>query len=129
MLIRIVAVGTRMPAWVTQAVEEYMRRVPPDMRIGWREVKAEPRGASAQSARWMQREADRMRAALPDGALMVALDERGDDVSTADFARRLARWRDGGRAVALLIGGPDGIDASLKAECAERLRLSSLTLP
>lgn len=129
MLIRVIAVGTRMPAWVTEAVEEYAQRLPADLKVEWREIKAEPRGASGQPARWMQREAERIRAALPESAHVVALDEHGDDVTTIELARRLARWRDAARPVALVIGGPDGLDPALKRACAERIRLSSLTLP
>ncbi len=129
MLLRVIAVGTRMPAWVERALDDYAKRMPPELRIEWREVKAEPRGASGSPVRWMAREAERIRAAVPAGAHLVALDERGDDVTSAALAVRLARWRDAGRPVALLVGGPDGLAPELKGECAERLRLSSLTLP
>jgi 23S rRNA (pseudouridine1915-N3)-methyltransferase len=129
MLIRVIAVGTRMPAWVQQGMNEYAGRLPPELRLEWREVRAEARGAGATPEVWMAREAQRIRDALPAGATTVALDERGADVTTRGLADRLRRWQDEARPVALLIGGPDGLDASLKAGAAERLRLSSLTLP
>lgn len=129
MRIRIVAVGTRMPAWVAAAVDDHARRIPPDWRIEWREVRAETRGASGDAGRWMQREAMRIRAALPEGARLVALDERGADDDSIAFSRRVLAWQRAARPVAILIGGPDGIDPALLASCTERLRLSSLTLP
>ena len=74
-------------------------------------------------------EARRIEAALPRGARRVALDERGERVTTAQLAERLLAWQRDGRDAALLIGGPDGLDPALKASCDESLRLSDLTLP
>lgn len=128
MLLRVIAVGTRMPDWVDTAVADYTQRFPPEMRPEWREVRAEPRSRSADTARWLAREAERIRAALPEGAHIVVLDERGTDLSTVSLARALERWRDQARPVAIVIGGPDGIDPSLKAGAHETIRLSSLTL-
>ncbi len=128
MLIRILAVGTRMPPWVDQAVAAYSARMPAEMRVEWREIKAEPRSGSGSPSAWMNREAARIRAALPEGARCVALDEHGSDLDTCGFATRMSSWREVHRSVALIIGGPDGLDATLKNECPERLRLSSLTL-
>ncbi len=129
MLIRIVAVGTKMPAWVGATVDDYTRRLPGDWRIDWREVRAEPRGASGHAGAWMQREAARIRTALPDDAQLVVLDERGRDLDTRQFAQRVAAWRDEARPVAIVIGGPDGLDPELARGAQETLRLSSLTLP
>lgn len=128
MLIRVIAVGTRMPAWVDELVADYTQRLPPEMRPEWREVRAEPRTRSADAARWMAREAERLRAAIPVDAHLVVLDERGTDLSTAQLARAMQRWREGSRPVAILIGGPDGIDPTLKTAAQETIRLSSLTL-
>lgn len=129
MLIRIVAVGTRMPAWVDAALADYTRRLPGEWRVEWREVRAEARGESGHAGRWTQREAERIRAALPPGAHLVILDERGHDLDTRRFAQRVQAWREQARPVGLVIGGPDGIDAELGRAADETLRLSSLTLP
>ena len=129
MLIRIVAVGTKMPAWVGAAVDDYARRLPGEWRIDWREVRAEPRGASGHAGAWMQREAARIRVALPDDARLVVLDERGRNLDSRQFAQRVAAWRDQAQPVAIVIGGPDGLDADLARSAHETLRLSSLTLP
>ncbi len=129
MLLRVVAVGTRMPAWVEQAVAEYSGRLPAEVRLEWREVRAAQRGRSADEARWLREEAARIEAALPGSARRVVLDERGRDIDTPGLARRLAAWREEARPVAILVGGPDGLDPALKATADETLRLSSLTLP
>ncbi|MEN9316962.1 MAG: hypothetical protein RIS35_3355 [Pseudomonadota bacterium] len=129
MLIRVIAVGTRMPDWVQKPVDDYTTRMPGDFRVEWREVRAEQRSSGATPAVWMAREAQRIRAAIPPAATIVALDERGVDLTTRDLAARLERWQRAAQPVALLIGGPDGLDPTLKAEARELLRLSSLTLP
>jgi len=129
MLLRILAVGTRLPARVDAAVNQYNVRMPTDLRPQWREIRAEARGGDGNAATWMAREVTRLRAAIPPGARLVALDERGADLDTRGFSQRLATWREDSRAVALLIGGPDGLDPDLRRECAESIRLSSLTLP
>ncbi|MCL4745003.1 MAG: 23S rRNA (pseudouridine(1915)-N(3))-methyltransferase RlmH [Burkholderiaceae bacterium] len=128
MLIRLIAIGTRMPGWVNEAVEDYSRRLPAEIRVEWREIRAEPRSAKGDPARWMARECDRIRSALPANARIVVLDEHGADLDTREFARRLQRWQRDARPVAMLIGGPDGLDATLKADACEAIRLSSLTL-
>ena len=124
----LVAVGQRPPAWAATAFDEYAKRFPPEMRLELKAVKAEPRGSRA-AEQLMAAEAKRIEAAIPRGALRIALDETGDRVTTRQLADRLLAWRREGRDAVLLIGGPDGLDPSLKAACDERLRVSDLTLP
>ncbi len=125
----VVAVGNRMPAWVQMAWDDYAKRLPADCAIELREIKPEPRTSGKTAAQMMAAEARRIEAALPAGVLRVVLDERGQDQTTVQLSKRLEGWRGRGSDVALLVGGPDGLDAELKAACDERLRLSSLTLP
>lgn len=129
MLIRVVAVGTRMPAWVGDAVDEYTRRLPPGFTIELREVRAEPRSGGGTPAGWMHKEAARIEAALPTACRLVLLDERGKDLDSRRLAERMQAWQQDARPVAILIGGPDGIDPALKARADETIRLSTLTLP
>jgi len=125
----VLAVGTRMPGWVETAWEDYAKRLPSDCALELREIKPEPRTTGKTPAQMMAAEARRIEAALPSGALRLALDEHGRDLTTMALSRQLEQWRAGGRDVAFLVGGPDGLDASLKASCDGLLRLSSLTLP
>ncbi len=124
----LLAVGQRPPVWATAAYDEYAKRFPPELRLELKAVKAEPR-ASQGAASMMAAEAARISAACPKGARRVVLDERGTRLTTAQLAQRLQAWRDDGRDVALLMGGPDGLDDTLKASADETLRLSDLTLP
>lgn len=129
MLIRVITVGTKPPAWVDTAVDDYSSRMPAEIDLEWKEIRPEPRSASGSSTTWMAREAQRIRQALPSNAWIVALDERGKDLTTLALAKRLEHWRVLAQPVAILIGGADGIDMSLRAEAHEQIRLSSLTLP
>jgi len=128
MKLLLVAVGQRQPAWADEAYAEFEKRFPPEMRLMLKAVKAEPRGAKT-AEQLMAAEAVRIEAALPKGVRRVVLDERGERVTTLQLAARMTTWLHDGRDVALLIGGPDGLDASLKASADETLRLSELTLP
>ena len=124
----LVAVGLRQPAWAEAAYEEYAKRFPPELRLELKAVKAEPRG-SRTAAQLMAAEAARIEAALPKGARRIALDERGERVSSVQLAARLLDWQGRGGDAALVIGGPDGLAPSFRAGCDESLRLSDLTLP
>jgi 23S rRNA (pseudouridine1915-N3)-methyltransferase len=124
----LVAVGQRPPAWAQAAFDDYAKRFPPELKFELKAVKAEPRD-SRTPEQLMAAEARRIEAALPRGIRRIALDERGQRVTTAQLAERLLAWQRDGRDAALLIGGPDGLDPALKAGCDESLRLSDLTLP
>ena len=125
----IAAVGTRMPGWVQEAWDDYAKRLPADCALELREIKPEPRTSGKTPAQMMAQEAKRIDAALPAGVLRIALDERGRDLTTMQLSQRLEQWRSEGHDVALIVGGPDGLDPELKASCSGLIRLSSLTLP
>ena len=129
MKLLIVAVGTRMPGWVEEGYAGFAKRMPPEMPLQLVEVKAEPRTTGKPLPALLSDEAARLRAALPARCRLVVLDEHGSDLDTRALAARLEQWQAGGSDIALVIGGPDGLDPALKQQAAESLRLSSLTLP
>ncbi len=128
MKLLVVAVGQRQPAWADTAFEEYARRFPRELRLELKALKAEPRSAG-MAEMCLLAERARFELALPRGARRVVLDERGSPASSTQLADRLRLWQRDARDVAFLIGGPDGLHASLKAGADETLRLSDLTLP
>jgi len=109
--LRVVALANRLPGWAESACADYAARMPRGYELERVLLKPGPRAAA------------RMRAAVPKGARMVALDERGRDLTTAQFAGLLAQ------ETAFLIGGADGLDLSLRNDAAQLIRLSALTLP
>jgi 23S rRNA (pseudouridine1915-N3)-methyltransferase len=125
----VVAVGQRLPAWAQTAWDDYAKRFPPELRIELKAIKTEPRTGGKTAAQCMAAERVRIEAALPKHARSVALDQRGAALTTPALAARLADWQRAGGDAALLIGGPDGLDAALRTAAHERIRLSDLTLP
>lgn len=128
MRLLVAAIGQRQPAWADAAWDDFAKRFPADCKLELKALKAEPRTGKA-ALQCMAAEAQRLEAALPKGVRRVILDERGSRLTTAQLAERLQFWRSDGRDVALVIGGPDGLDPALKATADETLRLSDLTLP
>lgn len=129
MKLLVVAVGQRQPAWADTAWADFAKRFPPEMRLELKALKAEPRSSGKTAAQCMAAEGARFDGAIPKAARRVVLDEHGSCLTTAQLAKRLHAWRGEGRDVALLIGGPDGLDPAVKASGDETLRLSDLTLP
>ena len=125
----IAAVGHRMPAWIETGFAEYAKRMPPECRILLKEVKPVERSGSKTAETAMQLERGRIEAVLPKGVRMIALDERGQDVSSVGLSRQLMQWQQEGRDTAFLIGGADGLDPELKARAEGLIRISSMTLP
>lgn len=124
----IVAVGLRVPDWAQTAWEDYAKRFPYELRVELKAVKTEPRGSKTLETLYAA-ERLRIESAIPKGARIVVLDERGTSLTTMALAARLQAWQLGGSDVALIIGGPDGIDPDLRQAAHERIRLSDLTLP
>ena len=131
MRLTIVAVGQKVPDWAQTAYDDYAKRFPPELKVELKAVKTEPR-ASKTLESLLAAERSRIEGAISKGAKsvrIVALDERGTAVTTVALAERLKAWQLSGDDVAIVIGGPDGLDGDFKKAAHERLRLSDLTLP
>ena len=124
----IVAVGQRVPDWAQTAWDDYAKRFPHELKVELKAIKTEPRGSKTVEQLYAA-ERKRIEEAIPKGARIVALDERGTNLRTIALAERLKDWQMGGGDVALVIGGPDGLDPEFRQAAHERIRLSDLTLP
>jgi 23S rRNA (pseudouridine1915-N3)-methyltransferase len=124
----IVAVGQRVPDWAQTAWDDYAKRFPPELKIELKAVKTEPRSSKTLDT-LLAAERERIEAAIPKGARIIALDERGTHLTTKALAERLKDWQLGGDDVALIIGGPDGLQPAFRQAAHERIRMSDLTLP
>ena len=124
----VVAVGQRVPDWAQTAWDDYAKRFPPELKIELKAVKTEPRGSKTLDTLYAA-ERERIEAAIPRGCRIVALDERGTQLTTVALAGKLKTWQLDADDVALVIGGPDGLDPAFKQAAHERIRLSDLTLP
>lgn len=129
MRLRILAVGTRMPGWVTQGCQEYSKRLPPELRLEVVELPLGHRARNQPPDRAIAREGEAMLKAISPGEGVVALDVKGKGWSTEELARHLRTWQESGRNYNLLIGGPDGLAAECLSRAEQRWSLSPLTLP
>ncbi len=124
----IVAVGQRVPDWAQTAWDDYAKRFPYELKVELKAVKTEPRGSKTVETLYSAERA-RIEAVIPKGCRIVALDERGSTLTTVALAQKLKHWQLESDDVALVIGGPDGLDPAFKQAAHERIRLSDLTLP
>ena len=128
----IVAVGQRMPDWAQTAYDDYAKRFPPELKVELKAVKTEPRGSKTLETIYAA-ERERIEAAIQSSigrnARIVALDERGTALTTKALAVKLKGWQLESDDVALVIGGPDGLEPAFRQAAHERIRLSDLTLP
>ncbi|MDT8388740.1 MAG: 23S rRNA (pseudouridine(1915)-N(3))-methyltransferase RlmH [Thiogranum sp.] len=129
MEINLIAVGTRMPAWVEEGYREYARRMPRECSLALTEIPLAQRSKSTPVARAMASEGQRMLDAVGADRRVIALDVKGAGWSTEQLAAQLQAWLQDGRNLALLVGGPDGLAPACLARAEQRWSLSPLTLP
>lgn len=129
MRISVVAVGTRMPAWVGQGITEYTKRLPRELKPVWREIPLAKRGKDAATESVCATEGERILKTIPPGERVIALDVQGRRLSTQTLAQQLAAWQMSGDNYSILIGGPDGLSEECLARADLCWSLSDLTLP
>ncbi|WP_290652743.1 23S rRNA (pseudouridine(1915)-N(3))-methyltransferase RlmH [Aquisalimonas sp.] len=129
MWVQLTAVGQKMPRWVADGYGEYAGRMPREMSLELREVAPGDRGRGGRQARARKVEGKRLLRAVPRGARLIALDGGGRSLTTQALAEQMRGWLQDGRGVALLVGGPDGLDAACLDAAEQHWSLSPLTLP
>jgi len=129
MKLLILAVGHKMPSWINEGFNEYSKRMPREAKIELVEIKPEPRTTGKSVVQIMEAEAQRLRAALPADVLRIVLDERGAHWTTRQLTRHMQEWLSGGRDVAFVIGGADGLHESIRSSANQMLALSAMVLP
>ena len=129
MKIRLIAVGTRMPDWVSTGYHEFSKRLNDDVRLELVEIAAGKRGKSVDIARLTEKEGEAQLAAVANNDRVIALEVHGKPWSTEDLSQKLRQWLAEGRNISLLVGGPEGLSADASAHADEQWSLSPLTLP
>lgn len=129
MKIYLIAVGTKMPSWVTEGFNEYQKRFPKDNALELIEIPAEHRGKNANFAKILRKEGENTIAAIPKNSHVVTLDIPGKMYTTEELAEEMKKWRMSGKDVALLVGGPEGLADECKALAKQSWSLSKLTMP
>lgn len=118
-----------MPSWITEGFNEYTKRMPREAKIELIEIKPEPRTTGKSVPQIMEAEAQRIRAAMPNDVLRIVLDERGTHLTTKQLTQQMKDWLGGGRDVAFIIGGADGLHESIRSSANQLLALSAMVLP
>ena len=129
MRISVVSVGHKMPAWIQAGWREYVKRLPPEIKVELVELKPEEKtsGKSVEKAKAL--EGERILAAIPDGATVYALDEKGRAITTQGLSVMLAGWMRDATHPVFVIGGADGLSDEVRTRADKLLSLSALTLP
>ena len=127
--VRIVAVGSRMPKWVQEPYDDYVTRLSAGLKVTLTEIEPGARAAGRPPAKAIEAEGQRILAALRPGEYVVALDERGKEMTTRELATWLAARLQDGSDLAFLIGGPDGFAPDVLQRSDFRWSLSRLTFP
>ena len=125
----LVAVGKRVPTWVTTGFNEYNKRLPKELRLDLVEIAPVVRSKSTTAQKIMTEEAKRIRAALPQNAMLITLDEHGTQFDSPTLSRKIESWSRQGQDLVFIIGGADGLGADLKQKTDMLWSLSPLTLP
>lgn len=129
MKIKIVAIGKRMPPWITTAYAEYEKRLSHAFQISLHELNLPTRNKNADINKLMQQESDAILNVIAPTDYVIALDEQGKSWTTTQLAMQLDHWQTEQTCVAFLIGGPDGLAAECKQRAQTLWSLSQLTLP
>ena len=117
-----------MPAWVEQAYAQYAKRMPAHIRVRLRQLPPGKRSKGSNIERVLQDEGERVLAATPKGARVIALERCGRQLDTLALAQALREWMTQGRDIALWIGGPEGLGENCLTQAQEQWSLSALTL-
>jgi 23S rRNA (pseudouridine1915-N3)-methyltransferase len=129
MRVRLIAVGSRMPKWVREAYEDYITRLGSGLKISLTEIDPGPRSAGRPPQKAMEAESQKLLAAVRKDDYVVALDERGTEMTTRELAAWLKSRMQDGRDLAFLVGGPDGFAPEVLTRSDFKWSLSRLTFP
>ncbi len=128
MQLQIVSVAQKLPNWVEQGCDDYLRRIPREIVPRFVNLPLARRGRQPADV-WKQREADQILQKLAPDACNLALDENGALWSSLEWSRQLESWMRQSPRVNLVIGGPDGLAGSVLEHCRQTVSLGRLTLP
>lgn len=129
MNVQIIAVGNKMPAWVVEGTNEYLRRFPSEFSVNFTEVAPQKRGKTVNLAKVKEAEGDKCIAAIARGNKVIALEVHGKRWDTPTLAEQINDWKMDGRNISLLIGGPEGLSDKCRDIANQHWSLSPLTLP
>jgi len=129
MRIHLIAVGKKMPEWVNSGFLEFSKRMPPELQINLIEITPSVRNKTTPIEKNIKEEGERIQSAIPSNSRLIVLDEKGGNFSSIALSIKMEEWFPQGQDIAIIIGGADGIDPTIKQQADEKWSLSSFTLP
>lgn len=132
MKIRIITIGQKMPHWVIDAFDDYLKRIQPFVQTQLIELPMAKRGKNdtpADILKYCQTEGEAILNTLKDNEILIALEVKGRELSTEQLAETMQNWTLNGQDIALAIGGPDGLSDAVRKKAQWHWSLSKLTLP
>ncbi|MCF6767828.1 23S rRNA (pseudouridine(1915)-N(3))-methyltransferase RlmH [Thiotrichales bacterium 19S11-10] len=127
--INLIALGTKMPQWVETGTDEYLKRLKGNIALKIKELPIAKRTKTTNKSIWLSQEAQSIDQQLGNNDYLITLDSQGKLHSTESLSDRLADWQSLGQDISIIIGGPDGIDQSIKNKASESISLSKMTFP
>jgi 23S rRNA (pseudouridine1915-N3)-methyltransferase len=129
MKINLIAIGNKMPSWVTTGFNEYQRRLTQDCILNLHEITAIKRGKQTDLNKICEAEGSKIISSIPNGNYVIALEIKGKNWSTKQLSQQMSQWMSSGQDISLLIGGPEGLSQACRDKASQLWSLSSLTLP
>ncbi|MBE9559499.1 MAG: 23S rRNA (pseudouridine(1915)-N(3))-methyltransferase RlmH [Proteobacteria bacterium] len=129
MKINLIAIGNKMPDWVNAASDDFVKRLPAEIKINPILLPLIKRGKNPDIPRIVRDESRKILNAVPKDSQLVVLDVRGRAVTTMKLSALLETWLQQGQDVSIVIGGPDGVSDELLSKASMKLSLSALTFP
>jgi 23S rRNA (pseudouridine1915-N3)-methyltransferase len=127
--INLIAIGNKMPGWVDVASDDFIKRLPAEIKINTILLPLIKRGKNPDIPRIVRDESLKLLSAVPKGSLLVVLDVLGKSVTTMKLSSMLETWLQNGQDVSIIIGGPDGVSDDLLSQASQKISLSALTFP
>ena len=129
MHIYLIAVGQKMPAWVSMACSDYQKRLPRELQFSMIEVPLIKRGKNPDIQRIVRDESRAILQSVPQGSRVVVLEAGARQLTTEKLAAALKSWMQQGQDIAIIIGGPDGLSSELLQQADQTISLSAMTFP
>ena len=129
MRMHLIAVGKRMPGWVRESFTDYNKRLPGELHLNLIEITPTVRSKNNPASKNISEESKKIKAAIPKGAMIIALDEKGIQLDSPALSKKLESWSHQGRDITFVVGGADGLADEFKKSADMLWSLSSLTLP
>ena len=129
MKVNIIAIGNKMPDWVDAASNDFLKRLPAEIKVNSVFLPLIKRGKNPDIPRIVRDESRKLINAVPKDSVLVVLDVLGKKVSTMKLATMLESWLQQSQDISIVIGGPDGVSEELLSQASMKISLSELTFP